>query len=220
MSNGRWFRFYDDTLNDPKSLKLSDKTFRIWVGMLCAASKNDGILPPFDDLLILLRAKADKLQPAIEELIAVGLIDHDDNGMRPHNWNTRQYKSDVSTDRVKRFRNGKRNVSETPPETEAETDTERKEDATKGVAPKLIFFESGVIRLTKTAFEKWRDAFTNLDLKAELLGLTQWASQQSDWYFAVSGALAKRNREMGLRQKQKSGPQVPLYERPLTDFIT
>ncbi len=135
MSNGRWFRFYDDTLNDPKSLKLSDKTFRIWVGMLCAASKNDGILQPFDDLLILLRIRADKLQPAIEELITAELIDHDDSGLHPHNWNTRQYKSDVSTERVKRFRNGERNVSETPPETDTEskTETEQKDTSLRSV---------------------------------------------------------------------------------------
>ncbi|HWP55648.1 MAG TPA: hypothetical protein VN476_16085, partial [Pyrinomonadaceae bacterium] len=84
MSLGRWFRFYDDTLNDPKSLKLSDKTFRIWVGLLCAASKNDGILPHFDDLVILLRIKADRLQPELEKLIGAELIDHDDSGLHPH----------------------------------------------------------------------------------------------------------------------------------------
>lgn len=114
----RWFRLYDETLNDPKILKLSDKTHRVWIGILCIASKNDGALPPFEDLTVMLRMKPVKLQPEIEKLITAGLIDHDDNGMRPHNWQGRQYKSDVSTERVKRFRNSKRNVSETPPDTE------------------------------------------------------------------------------------------------------
>ena len=124
----RWFRLYDDTLNDPKILKLSDKTYRVWIGLLCAASKHEGALPPFEDMALLLRMKPEKLQPELEKLISAGLIDHDDGGMRPHNWNGRQYKSDVSTERVKRFRNGQRNVSETPPDTETDT---KKKDAPK-----------------------------------------------------------------------------------------
>jgi hypothetical protein len=125
----RWFRFYDDTIHDPKILKLSDKSFRIWVGLLCLASKNSGTLPSFDDIAIMLRIKPDKLQPELETLVEAGLIDHDDTGMHPHNWKGRQYKSDVSTPRVKRFRNSKRNVSETPPDTDTDTDTEKKKDA-------------------------------------------------------------------------------------------
>lgn len=92
----RWFRLYDDTLNDPKILKLSDKTHRIWIGILCVASKNDGALPPFEDMALLLRMKPEKLQPELEKLISAGLIDHDDNGLRPHNWQGRQYKGSSS----------------------------------------------------------------------------------------------------------------------------
>ena len=134
----RWFRFYDDTLNDPKTLKLSDKTFRIWVMILCAASKNDGKIPFFEDLVILLRIKAAKLQPEIEKLITAELIDHDDNGMRPHNWDRRQYKSDVAdptnAERQQRYRERHRNavttVTPKRPDTEAETDTEPEAEQT------------------------------------------------------------------------------------------
>jgi hypothetical protein len=130
--SGRWFRFYDETLNDPKALKLSDKTYRIWVGILCIASKNDGALPPFEDMAIMLRMKPAKLQPELEKLIAAELIDHDDDGLRPHNWNTRQYKSDVSTERVKRFRNGDETFQKRPQSTESDTEqnrTEKKKEA-------------------------------------------------------------------------------------------
>jgi hypothetical protein len=45
-----------------------------------------------------------------------------------HAWDKRQYKSDTSTERVKRFRerssNATETVNETPPDTETETDTE------------------------------------------------------------------------------------------------
>lgn len=142
----RWFRFYDDSLNEPKALKLSDKTFRIWIGILCIASKNDGSLPSFEDMAIMLRVKPDKLQPELEKLIEAELIDHDDNGLRPHNWDHRQYKTDVTdptnAERQQRFRNSKRNgavtvdkTADKRPETEADTEnrTEQKESSLRSV---------------------------------------------------------------------------------------
>jgi hypothetical protein len=128
----RWFRFYDEALNDPKILKLSDKLYRLWVGILCIASKNEGRLPSLDDMALMIRAKPEKLHHDIETLITAGLIDRDGQSLKPHNWNGRQYKSDVSTPRVQRFRNSKRNVSETPPDTEQITDTEKKDAAPSG----------------------------------------------------------------------------------------
>jgi len=127
----KWFRLYDDTINDPKILKLSDKLFRVWIGILCAASKNDGRLPSSDDLALMIRIKPEKMIEALEALVSAGLVDRDGPSLSPHNWNGRQYKSDVSTERVKRFRNGQRNVSETPPDTEQiqNTDTEKKDGA-------------------------------------------------------------------------------------------
>jgi hypothetical protein len=81
------------------------------------------------------------------------------------------------------------------------TETEKKVGADAPPSSGGIFFESGVIRLTRKDYEKWRDAFSNLDLKAELIGLTEWAAGQESWFFAVSSALAKKNREMGLRRE-------------------
>lgn len=120
----RWFRFYDEAVNDPKLIKLSDDIFRAWVNLLCVASKNDGSLPATDDVAIILRVKVTRAAAIIAKLVSVGLLDRTETGFMPHNWDVRQYKSDVSTERVKRFRNGKRNVSETPPETEQKQNTE------------------------------------------------------------------------------------------------
>ncbi|MDB5607809.1 MAG: hypothetical protein JWP25_4709 [Bradyrhizobium sp.] len=121
----RWFRFYEESLNDPKLLRLSDGLYRAWTMLLCFASKNDGILPAVDDMAAALRTKPSKVSDWIEKLVAGGLIDRVGDHYEPHNWSGRQYKSDVSTDRVKRFRNGKRNVSVTPPETEQKQITEQ-----------------------------------------------------------------------------------------------
>jgi len=71
---------------------------------------------------------------------------------------------------------------------------ERKEEAA-GAAPTYAF-ESGLIKLNHRDFDQWRQAFSHLDLPAELLSLTEWAGQQRSWFNAVKGALAKRNREV------------------------
>ncbi len=49
-----------------------------------------------------------------------GLIDPVGDAFEPHNWRKFQYKSDTSTDRVKRFRGVSRNGSETAPDTETD----------------------------------------------------------------------------------------------------
>jgi len=124
----RWFRFYEGTLDDPKIIKLPDDLFRAWVSLLCVASKNGGRLPLNDDVAIMLRTTVSSVEKIIAELVSRNLLDEvRGGGVEPHNWRKRQYKSDVSTDRVKRFRKRFKAVSETPPETEQNTDTEQKE---------------------------------------------------------------------------------------------
>jgi hypothetical protein len=81
---------------------------------------------------------------------------------------------------------------------------ERKNPASAGSTP--VVFESGVIRLKQKDFDQWEKAFSHLDLRAELLSLSEWAAKQKKWFPAVSGALAKRNREMALRLEQARAP--------------
>ena len=117
----RWFRSYSDTHRNPKIAGLSDADFRLWHQLLCVAAENNGLIPPLESLKSLLKRRLDHLKAALERLVKEGLIDPSDNGFMPHNWLERQYKSDCSTDRVKRFRNGGGNVSETAPDTDTDT---------------------------------------------------------------------------------------------------
>lgn len=132
----RWWRAYDEALHDPKLLALSDKMHRVWFQLLCVASKHGGTLPAMSIIALELRLSTHKAAEYITALVMAGLIDKMETGaFAPHNWPKRQFQSDVSTDRVKRFRKHKRNVSsavsETPPETEAETDTSLRSVARK-----------------------------------------------------------------------------------------
>jgi hypothetical protein len=135
----QWWRFYSDAIFDPKLLRLSDAMFRAWTTLLCLAAKNDGVLPTAQDIALTLRMKPAKVAEWITTLVAAGLIDRTEAGFEPHNWSGRQYKSDVSTDRVKRFRNAQRNaaptVSETPPETETETEKNSEPNGSGAAAP-------------------------------------------------------------------------------------
>jgi hypothetical protein len=117
----RWFRFYAAALRNPKIMRLSDKDFRLWIRLLAVASENDGHIAPAADLRMVLAMRLDHLDGGLNRLISGGLIDALADGYEPHGWSKYQYKSDVSTDRVQRFR-AKRNVSETPPDTDTETE--------------------------------------------------------------------------------------------------
>ena len=121
----RWFRFYDDAINDPKLLKLSDRMHRAWVGLLCIASKNEGQLPAMEDCALMLRLQPERMAEALVSVVGAGLLDRDGATLSPHKWNVRQYKSDVSTERVKRFRQHPRNAAETPPEQNIQNRTEQ-----------------------------------------------------------------------------------------------
>ena len=132
--SGRWWRAYDEALHDPKLIALPDKLHRAWFNLLCVASKHGGILPAMSVVAIELRITLHKAAECVTSLVVAGLFDEPEPGkFSPHNWSRRQFQSDVSTDRVKRFRQQKRNVSlavsETPPETDTEAKTERKKDA-------------------------------------------------------------------------------------------
>lgn len=125
----RWFRMYDEVLDDPKVQRLPAEDFRAWVNLLCLATRNEGRIPPLEDVAFALRRSLDGARTLLERLRDGGLIDSCSGGEHgkhdaPHGWKKRQYKSDTSTERVKRFRERSKPVAETPPETETETETE------------------------------------------------------------------------------------------------
>lgn len=119
-----WFRYYVEALNDPKVQLLSPELFKFWVNCLCVARQKNGLLPDVASLSFQLRMDASKAEAAVQDLITSGLLDRNGEVLTPHNWNVRQYQSDVSTARVKRHRDGivKRStkhldgVTVTPPE--------------------------------------------------------------------------------------------------------
>lgn len=203
-----WFRFYSDAMRHPKVAKLTDAEFRLWVELLAVASDNDGIIPPLSDLKHVLKRRLDHLSRGLEGLLKASLIDPLEAGYEPHGWSKRQYKSDTSTDRVKKFRE-KRNVSETPPETEPDTETEEEDSCPSSdehtLKPEHIFSRwnetAAAIgkpkvrdltperrqllkaRIAQYALDDFLTVFGKIEGSAFLRGDTGWRGCAFDWVF-------------------------------------
>ena len=106
----RWFRIYDEALNDPKVQKLAPHLFKTWFNLLCLANKaGNGVLPSISDIAYHLRISDIDAQAAVDDLIMAGLLDISaDKKLTPHNWAERQAPSDKSKDRTRKWRAGKR----------------------------------------------------------------------------------------------------------------
>lgn len=125
-----WLRLYRDILHKPKIQKLKPELFRAWVNILCCTEDNGGI-PEIDELAFLLHVNTAKATEYLSALVKAGLVDKSTEGFFAHDWDAHQYNSDVSTGRVKRFRERFKcvspGVSETPPDTDTDTDKIREE---------------------------------------------------------------------------------------------
>jgi hypothetical protein len=118
---GRWWRAYDEALSEPKLQQLPPELFKDWFNLLCVASESGGKLPDLDTVAFKLRKTPKKMHGNLACLINAGLFDVGEDGtIAPHNWESRQYKFDNSTERVRRFRENKADA-ETFHETTNET---------------------------------------------------------------------------------------------------
>lgn len=111
----KWFRFYADALHNPKVQRLPPETFKSWINVLCLAAESGGNLDQdIDNIAYSLRVDSSQAAKILSELEAAKLLDRTKRGLKPHNWDERQFRSDVSTSRVQKFRKQQRNgVGET-----------------------------------------------------------------------------------------------------------
>lgn len=192
-----WFRFYSEVLEDPKVQRLSAENFRHWVNILCLVSRqNTPALPSIEDLSFSLRITEKAAQRVVDELVCAHLLDHTEQGIEPHNWRKRQYKSDGSTERVKRFRaknetfhetevkrssNVTLAVSETGPELDTELDTDTDTDTEKNTKsagkPRHIVKPPDVESQVWEDFKTLRKSKRSTLTETALLGIEKQARQ-------------------------------------------
>lgn len=139
----QWFRFYAEVVNDPKVQRLPGDMFKAWVNLMCLACSNGGAVPK-DDIAFALRITPKTADGIVAYLVERNLLDDLGGVVTPHNWNERQFHSDDSKERVKRYRerqrNARRNVTSTVTVTAQEqsrADTESEQNVGGGVAAAL-----------------------------------------------------------------------------------
>lgn len=133
MSNP-WFRLYTEMVDDEKLRLLAFEDRWHYVAILCCKGK--GLIDSGDTQAMLMRKLSVKLgltqretETVLMRLEEVGLVDS--STAQPSGWNDRQFLSDVSTARVKAYREKVKregNVSETAQEEDTDTDTKQKEE--------------------------------------------------------------------------------------------
>lgn len=224
-----WLRLYDELLDDPKVQRLPAGDFKAWVNLLCLANRHDGVLPDEEAIAFALRIDEIACRSLLERLSNAGLIDRLNGGangsrIAPHGWNKRQYKSDTSTDRVKRFRQRSKTATETPPEaeTEAETEETRKTatvvaDGGKPPSGGYAFF-GRTVKLKPGDLDNWRRRFHAVpDLDAELTAIDAWWQDQPterrrNWFHATVGMLNRKHQDnLALKVQARSEPRLGAY---------
>ena len=188
----RWWRAYDEAVDDPKLQRLPGELFKAWFNLMCLASRNGGALPSAEDIAFSLRKSVAQVETLLETFQQRCLLDEVDGRLEPHNWRNRQYKSDVSTERVKAFRKRQRNVSsnvaktsnETPPDTDTDTETEHRKKERRACAWPFDEFwalypnkigKQGALRVFEKIERSGRVTFENLRL-----GLSRYFDKTDD----------------------------------------
>jgi hypothetical protein len=119
-----WYRMYAEFATDPKVQSMSESMQRRLTMLFCLHC--DDALTKLTDEEVAFSLRITALETAkTKQLFAdKGFIS---DGWVLCNWDKRQYRSDVSTGRVKRFRNANKPFQkqhETAPETDTDTDTD------------------------------------------------------------------------------------------------
>lgn len=130
MSGMSWFRMYAEFAKDPKVQSMDETFQRRFIMFLCLHCNGEFEQLSHEELAFALRIEPTELQRTIDLFKTKGFLD-DEGKIR--NWNKRQYKSDSSTERVRKHRKRKdetgvkrfSNGDVTPPDTDTDTDTEK-----------------------------------------------------------------------------------------------
>lgn len=121
-----WLRLYRKIVESKKVHDLRPELFKPWV-LLLACTDDDGNLPSVSQLAFKLRQSETRIEAWLIALVNLRFIDKTATGYIAHDWTDWNFDSDVSTERVKRFRERNCNALDT----DTEEDTDKDSDATR-----------------------------------------------------------------------------------------
>ncbi len=191
----QWFRLHNKLLNDPVVQGLSDKQFKVYINLLCHASLVDknGLIGTINETSFALRETKEIVSSCFMAFQEVGLLvtsETDSETFHIPQWRKKQYKSDTSTDRVRKHRENKKRfkaVTVTPPDTDTDTDTDTdnidKTKAKRFAAPSIdeckdYFVEKGSTHLEA---QKFFDYYESNGWKVGKNKMKKWKSSASGW---------------------------------------
>jgi hypothetical protein len=110
-----WFRFFTDALDDDEIVEMGSPVFKVWVLCLCMATRHEGVVPNIDRIARRLGQDAATIAPRIKVLTDMGyMLEQDDKTYRMHDLNKRVYRSDLSTNRVNKWRENQEKIAPPP----------------------------------------------------------------------------------------------------------
>ena len=165
-----WLRLYTEITRDRKLRRHPASIRWTWITIMCMAkvSPVPGLLLLSESVPVTLEDIADEaaldlseVKEAVAIFAAQDMLAEESGIYRLINWDERQFESDTSTDRVRRYREQQskknetdakrfRNVSETAPETETETETENNLSSPNGDSSELFQNDEPVAEETPT----------------------------------------------------------------------
>ncbi len=174
MSESRaWFRLYTEFASDPKVQLLDETLQRRFIMLLCLAGA--GVTPTnsVSEVDFLLRIGVSECERTRSILVSKGLIDET---WFPRKWKKRQFESDISTERVKRFRQRSKAVADTVTETPSEQSrTEQSQKRATRIPEDFVLTDD-----------------RRLVAEAERLPAERTFEKFSDYWRAASGSKARK----------------------------
>ena len=133
----QWFRMYSEFAHDPKIQSMSESYQRRLIMLFCLRSCDVLGTLHSDDIAFHLRITSEEMEETKKVFLAKGFIDKYWNIL---NWEKRQYVSDSSTYRTRKYRERAKNVTGTSQErhgdaldTDTDTETDKKRNKEKNV---------------------------------------------------------------------------------------
>lgn len=167
-----WLRLYVEITRDLKIRGMKPEHRWLWVTVMCMASSSPirgclmvGSLPAsLDDIADEAALPVAKVRNGMAELERRELVERPDGVWMLTNWDARQFETDRSTERVKAFRERRRNVAspvaETAPEGDSESESEVVDNSStcsEPVAAPPVDDESSASRLFALVMERCAD---------------------------------------------------------------
>lgn len=188
MSNMPWLRLYSDIVDNEKIRLLSYDDRWHFIAILCC--KQQGILDEKSDLTerklaVKLGVQLRELDEIKRRLMEVELIDE---GFNPVGWDSKQFKSDSSAERVRKYRENNKNktcnVTETLPErnsnaVDTDTDTEDKKTCSEQSSEPALFNlplnkTDTFHPITKSDLAEYSELYPNAEVEQEIRKMIGW----------------------------------------------